>query len=106
MNERDLEDNGPPRKIIAASSKKSGLLGLLPKPKGLVPSTSSSDVSVSKEMEQNSKEVPVTKVSSNPFVPRSVSRKPTSNSQKEISSKKQVPYKNSNESDDDSDSEP
>ena len=106
MNERDLEDNGPPRKIIAASSKKSGLLGLLPKPKGLVPSTSSPNDSVSKEKEQNSKEVSVTKVSSNPFVPRSVSRKPASNSQKENSSKKQVPNKNSNESDDDSDSEP
>ena len=106
LSDRDLEDNGPPRKIIAAS-KKSGLLGLLPKPKGQAVPTDNPSISALKSNEPTAKESTLPKSNNNPFVPRSVSRKPAPSSSKNgTTAKNQVSKKNVNESDDDSDSEP
>ena len=99
LTDRDIEDNGPPRKILAASSKKSGLLGLLPKPKGLV-------IPPTKNNDQKPVEPPTPKASNNSFVPRSVSRKPQSKTPKETAVKKKLLNKDTNDSDDESDSEP
>ena len=106
LSDRDLEDNGPPRKIIAAS-KKSGLLGLLPKPKGQATPANNSSISAPSSNKPTAKESTLPKTNNNPFVPRSVSRKPAPSSSKNgTTAKNQVSKKNVNESDDDSDSEP
>jgi len=84
-----------------------GLLGLLPKPKGQAMPANNPSISAPKNNEPTVKESSLPKSNNNPFVPRSVSRKPAPSSSKNgTTAKNQVTKKNVDESDDDSDSEP
>ena len=99
LKDHDIEQNGPPRKVFAAS-KSSGLLGLLPKPKNT--SIAAPAKSQNSATKSNNDKMPGNKSAANvnkqAFVPRSVSRKPTPSS---------ASHKNkSNDSSDESDSEP
>ena len=74
LSEREVNETEPPRKKFAATSNTSGLLGLLPKPKNSVLTTSTSN-SKKEDNGQASKGSSAPKVNQT-FVPRSVSRKP------------------------------
>ena len=114
LSDHDVEENGPPKKVFAGSSKKSGLLGLLPKPKNTLMSTSSSANLPPKkqdEVKPGDKEVSEPKDllrKNQSFVPRSVSRKPTPSSLKPLArnnSKKPGHVESNDSNDTDSDSE-
>ena len=99
LNDHDIEQNGPPRKVFAAS-KSSGLLGLLPKPKNtsIAAPAKSQNTATKLNNDKVPGNIPAANINKQAFVPRSVSRKPTPSS---------ASHRNkSNDSSDDSDSEP
>lgn len=86
LSDRDIEEGGPPRKKFVPFSTKTGLLGLLPKPKNTsIPketkgSFHSFDLGSNKETDKVSNGPTTSKASSSQaLIPRSVSRKPISN---------------------------
>ena len=99
LKDHDIEQNGPPRKVFAAS-KSSGLLGLLPKPKNtsIAAPAKSQNTATKLNNDKVPGNIPAANINKQAFVPRSVSRKPTPSS---------ASHRNkSNDSSDDSDSEP
>ena len=113
LSEREVNETEPPKKKFAATSKTSGLLGLLPKPKNSLLTTATSNT-MKMDHGQTSKSSSAPKVNQT-FVPRSVSRKPTGSTSQvpprdpNKLSKRNVSKVNaeqSNDTDDESDSEP